>query len=144
MRKYVLAPVWNHEYSWPFRQPVDVIGLQLTDYYSVIEHPMDLGTITTRFQKNHHQSAEDVIKDFDQMFYNCYLYNGSSSDVGQMGNVLEAVYKHQLALMPGTQFTDTAQLQMEPVQAAVTTTMVRNSKAVANNRHTLTKILSEI
>ena len=38
------------ELSAPFKMPVDPVGSGATDYYSVIETPMDLGTITDRLR----------------------------------------------------------------------------------------------
>uniref|UniRef100_A0A3B3SZH4 Bromo domain-containing protein n=1 Tax=Paramormyrops kingsleyae TaxID=1676925 RepID=A0A3B3SZH4_9TELE len=35
-------------YAWPFYKPVDVESLGLHDYYDIIKHPMDLGTIKVR------------------------------------------------------------------------------------------------
>lgn len=32
-------------YAWPFYKPVDVVSLALSDYYDIIKHPMDLGTV---------------------------------------------------------------------------------------------------
>jgi hypothetical protein len=34
----------HRDYAWPFYDPVDVVGLQLVDYYDIIKKPMDLGT----------------------------------------------------------------------------------------------------
>lgn len=34
------------EYAWPFYKPVDVKGLGLTDYFDIIEKPMDMGTVS--------------------------------------------------------------------------------------------------
>ncbi len=33
------------EYAWPFYKPVDVKGLGLIDYFDIISHPMDMGTV---------------------------------------------------------------------------------------------------
>ena len=33
------------EYAWPFYKPVDVKGLGLTDYFDIIEQPMDMGSV---------------------------------------------------------------------------------------------------
>jgi hypothetical protein len=37
------------EYAWPFYKPVDVKGLGLVDYFDIIEHPMDMGTVKVIF-----------------------------------------------------------------------------------------------
>lgn len=36
---------------------------------------MDMGTIKKRLESNFYRSAQDCIKDFNQMFTNCYTYN---------------------------------------------------------------------
>lgn len=35
----------QQEYAWPFYRPVDAELLGLTDYYEIIKHPMDFGTV---------------------------------------------------------------------------------------------------
>ena len=37
-------------YSWAFLEPVDVVGLGLDNYLTVIEQPMDLGTVRTTLE----------------------------------------------------------------------------------------------
>lgn len=41
----LLKKVMNHQYAWPFNQPVDPIALGIPNYFDVIKEPMDLGTI---------------------------------------------------------------------------------------------------
>lgn len=36
------------EYGWIFEEPVDPVKLGLPDYFDVIKHPMDLGTVRRR------------------------------------------------------------------------------------------------
>lgn len=31
--------------AWPFNEPVDPVALSIPDYFQVITHPMDLGTV---------------------------------------------------------------------------------------------------
>lgn len=35
----------KHEDAWPFAKPVDPVALNIPDYFDIIKHPMDLGTI---------------------------------------------------------------------------------------------------
>ena len=37
------------EYGWIFEEPVDPVKLGLPDYFDVIKHPMDLGTVRRRY-----------------------------------------------------------------------------------------------
>ena len=41
----LLKTLMTHKFGWPFNQPVDPIALNIPDYFDVIKHPMDLGTI---------------------------------------------------------------------------------------------------
>ena len=40
------------EYAWPFYKPVDVKGLNLTDYYDIITQPMDMDTVKVNTLSN--------------------------------------------------------------------------------------------
>ena len=48
----------------------------LQDYYRIIKHPMDLGTIKKKLDTQQYMSAKECIDDFNLMFNNCYTYNG--------------------------------------------------------------------
>ncbi|MBA0792024.1 hypothetical protein Gohar_016554, partial [Gossypium harknessii] len=48
----LLGKLMKHKFGWVFNKPVDVKGLGLHDYYSIVKHPMDLGTVKTRLNKN--------------------------------------------------------------------------------------------
>jgi len=38
----------QHKNAWPFNEPVDPVALNIPDYFQVVTHPMDLGTIEVR------------------------------------------------------------------------------------------------
>jgi hypothetical protein len=42
----------KHKHAWIFKKPVDVVTWKLHDYYDIIKHPMDLGTVKTNLSKN--------------------------------------------------------------------------------------------
>ncbi|TNN22162.1 Bromodomain-containing protein 2 [Liparis tanakae] len=67
--------LWRHQFSWPFREPVDAYRLNLPDYHKIIKQPMDMGTIKKRLENNFYRSASECIQDFNTMFTNCYIYN---------------------------------------------------------------------
>ncbi len=43
--------MFKHSHSWPFQHPVNTIELNIPDYFDIIKHPMDLGTIKKRLGK---------------------------------------------------------------------------------------------
>lgn len=119
IQKFVMKAVWKHSFAWPFHQPVDAKKLvlpvsdttnqhpaQLTnrrplqDYFKIIKHPMDLGTIKKRIENNYYWSAKECIQDFNTMFTNCYVYNKPGEDVVLMAQTLEKLFLTKVAQMP--------------------------------------------
>ncbi|XP_030942257.1 transcription factor GTE5, chloroplastic-like [Quercus lobata] len=52
----LLTKLMKHKFGWVFNKPVDVKGLGLHDYHTIVKHPMDLGTVKTRLDKNWYKS----------------------------------------------------------------------------------------
>ncbi|TNN72850.1 Bromodomain testis-specific protein [Liparis tanakae] len=75
LEKVVIKALWKHNFSWPFRLPVDAVALCLPDYYTIVTTPMDLTTIKKRLQNKYYWQALPCIQDFNTMFTNCYVYN---------------------------------------------------------------------
>lgn len=86
--KKIVRMLMNHEYGWPFIQPVDPVALNIPDYFDIIKHPMDLSTIMTKLQKNHYSSMTDFVKDVELVFSNARTYNPPGTDVHLMANTL--------------------------------------------------------
>ncbi|XP_030584258.1 bromodomain testis-specific protein isoform X2 [Archocentrus centrarchus] len=104
LEKVVLKALWRHQYSWPFHQPVDAVGLCLPDYYTIITNPMDLGTIKKRLKNRYYWQALDCVKDFNAMFTNCYVYNQPGDDIVFMAQSLERLFLQKLSKMPNEEF----------------------------------------
>ena len=71
-----------------FNEPVDPIALGLDDYLDKVSKPMDFGTIMSRLQegekagwkKCHYLKTEDVLRDVQLVFDNCFAYNDGPGD----------------------------------------------------------------
>ncbi|XP_022084196.1 bromodomain-containing protein 4-like [Acanthaster planci] len=100
LQKTVMKALWKHQFAWPFHAPVDPEKLSLPDYFKIIKHPMDLGTIKKKLESNSYYSAKDCISDFNLMFTNCYVYNKPGEDVVLMGQALEKLFLTKVAQMP--------------------------------------------
>lgn len=100
LHRVVLEALWEHRDSWPFQQPVDAVQLHLPDYYSVIQMPMDLGTIRKRLEHRYYETASECIQDFETMFFNCYSYNYPGDDIVLMAQRLEELFRQKLSQMP--------------------------------------------
>ncbi|KAM6921178.1 bromodomain testis-specific protein [Xenentodon cancila] len=100
LEKVVIKALWRHQYSWPFRQPVDAVALSLPDYYTIIKNPMDLNTIKKRLQNRYYWEATECINDFNTMFSNCYVYNRPGDDIVFMAQTLEKIFLQKVSQMP--------------------------------------------
>ncbi|KAE8585175.1 hypothetical protein XENTR_v10021235 [Xenopus tropicalis] len=100
LHKVVMKSLWKHQFSWPFRQPVDAVKLGLPDYHKIIKQPMDMGTIKKRLENNYYWSALECMQDFNTMFTNCYIYNKPTDDIVLMAQSLEKMFLQKVAQMP--------------------------------------------
>uniref|UniRef100_A0AAY3ZW79 Uncharacterized protein n=1 Tax=Denticeps clupeoides TaxID=299321 RepID=A0AAY3ZW79_9TELE len=98
--KVVLKTLWKHHFAWPFHAPVDVVKLNLPDYYKIIKNPMDMGTIKKRLENNYYRNAQECIQDFTLMFTNCYMYNKRGEDIVLMAETLEKLFLQKISEMP--------------------------------------------
>ncbi|XP_041646362.1 bromodomain testis-specific protein isoform X2 [Cheilinus undulatus] len=120
LEKVVIKALWRHQFSWPFRQPVDAVGLRLPDYYTIIKNPMDLGTIKKRLQNNYYWQGADCLKDFNTMFTNCYVYNRPEDDIVFMAQTLEKLFLQKIAKMPKEEYEVSTITSKEPVKGRKT------------------------
>ncbi|XP_075342344.1 bromodomain testis-specific protein [Odontesthes bonariensis] len=131
LEKVVIRALWRHQYSWPFRQPVDAVALCLPDYYTIVTHPMDLSTIKKRLQNRYYWEAIECMKDFNTMFTNCYVYNRPGDDIVLMAQTLEKLFLQKVSQMP-TEELVTAIIAQGPVKGRKTTTgAVKQSSLVS-------------
>eukprot|EP00871_Galdieria_phlegrea_P004984 jgi/Galph1/5487/GphlegSOOS_G4166.1 len=61
-----------------FAEPVDTSVV--TDYLSVVKHPMDLGTVREKLNREQYSSVEDFREDIDLIWDNCCLYNAPDTE----------------------------------------------------------------
>ncbi|KAL5738084.1 hypothetical protein ACOSP7_030845 [Xanthoceras sorbifolium] len=89
----LLERLLKHKYGWVFDKPVDVKGLGLHDYYTIIKHPMDLGTVKGRLSKKLYNSPNEFAEDVRLTFSNAMLYNPKGQDVHTMAEQLSNVFE---------------------------------------------------
>uniref|UniRef100_A0A914N5H8 Bromodomain containing protein n=1 Tax=Meloidogyne incognita TaxID=6306 RepID=A0A914N5H8_MELIC len=102
LMKDVLKQAKNHKHAWPFQRPVDSIklGVIVQDYHNVIKRPMDLGTIEKRLKNMYYYSAQECMKDFEQIWSNCYKFNQCEDDVTLMCKNVENLYRDRMKKFP--------------------------------------------
>ncbi len=98
--EYVLQQLFKKRDTEPFREPVDYIGLGLTDYPSIIKRMMDLGTIRKNLKADSYKSLEEALDDLQLVWDNCKLYNIEDSPIHKtavkLEKITETLLKEQL------------------------------------------------
>lgn len=89
----LLEKLMKHKHGWVFNAPVDVKGLGLLDYFTIIKHPMDLGTVKTRLNKNWYKSPKEFAEDVRLTFHNAMTYNPKGQDVHIMAEQLLKIFE---------------------------------------------------
>jgi hypothetical protein len=85
-----------HNRKGLFNAPVDPVALQLPDYYTVVQRPMDLGTVRTKLHSMHYNSRQQVVEDIRLVFTNAMRYNPPTNAVHGAAKELLAYFEEQL------------------------------------------------
>jgi len=94
--KAVVTSVFNHRFGFPFLEPVDPVALNIPDYFDIIKHPMDFGTIRKKLVGGKYESIEDFKADAHLVFSNACLYNHPGSDVYVMSETLREFFNKKM------------------------------------------------
>ncbi|CAL9202709.1 unnamed protein product [Musa hybrid cultivar] len=89
----LLSRLMTHHYAWVFNEPVDVEKLNIPDYSTVIKHPMDFGTISTKLSSDAYPSPQGFAADVRLTFTNAMTYNPPSNSVHIMANKLSKFFE---------------------------------------------------
>ncbi|XP_071734170.1 transcription factor GTE9-like [Rutidosis leptorrhynchoides] len=89
----LLNRLMNHKYGWVFNTPVDVVALRIPDYYTVIKHPMDLGTVKTKLHSGKYVDPWGFASDVRLTFSNALTYNPRGNNVHVMAETLSNFFE---------------------------------------------------
>ncbi|PSS07694.1 Transcription factor like [Actinidia chinensis var. chinensis] len=89
----LLNRLMSHQYGWVFNTPVDVVKLNIPDYFNVIKHPMDLGTVKSKLLSGEYSSPLDFAADVRLTFSNAMTYNPSGNDVHVMAETFKKYFE---------------------------------------------------
>ncbi|XP_044465866.1 transcription factor GTE8-like isoform X1 [Mangifera indica] len=89
----LLKRLMSHQYGWVFNKPVDVVKLNIPDYFTVIKHPMDLGTIKGKIASSAYSSPSEFLADVRLTFSNAMTYNPPGNDVHIMADTLRKFFE---------------------------------------------------
>jgi len=88
----VLKVLSSHTHGWVFNSPVNPVDLGLPDYFQVIKHPMDLGTIKKKLDNNCYNKINHFESDVNLTFDNAMLYNPENSVVYNMAKEMKDIF----------------------------------------------------
>uniref|UniRef100_A0A0D9WLK2 Bromo domain-containing protein n=1 Tax=Leersia perrieri TaxID=77586 RepID=A0A0D9WLK2_9ORYZ len=106
MRQFgaIVRQITSHEWAEPFLKPVDVVGLELDDYYKIITKPMDFSTIQKKMEgkdETKYNNVREIYSDVRLIFANAMKYNDEQHDVHIMAkSLLEKFEEKWLQLLP--------------------------------------------
>ncbi|CAI9267289.1 unnamed protein product [Lactuca saligna] len=89
----LLTRLMGHSFGWVFNTPVDVVALKIPDYYTVIQHPMDLGTVKTKLMSGRYMDPWAFAGDVRLTFSNAMTYNPRGNDVHIMAETLSKYFE---------------------------------------------------
>ncbi|KAK7338388.1 hypothetical protein VNO77_18995 [Canavalia gladiata] len=89
----LLKRLMSQKYAWVFNIPVDVVKLNLPDYFTIIQHPMDLGTIKGKITAGAYAGPLEFAGDVRLTFSNAMTYNPPGNDVHFMADTLRNYFE---------------------------------------------------
>ena len=89
----IFNKILNDKNSSAFREPVDYEGLGLSDYPTIIKHPMDLGTCKNKLLNGEYKIFQELMDDLKLIWENCRLYNQVGSPIVKQANSLDKKMK---------------------------------------------------
>ncbi|KAL2459586.1 Transcription factor GTE10 [Forsythia ovata] len=88
----LLNRLMAHQYAWVFNEPVDAVKLNIPDYFNVIKHPMDLGTIKRKLLSGEYSSPMGFAADVRLTFENALTYNPRGNDYHYMAETMKKFF----------------------------------------------------
>ena len=89
----MLMTLSRNQSAWLFAEPVNVEALNIPDYLTIVKKPMDFATIKGKIKEQKYAHINEFQEDMELVFYNCKLYNGEHTGVGQMGKQVHDEYR---------------------------------------------------
>ncbi|KAI5081837.1 hypothetical protein GOP47_0001580 [Adiantum capillus-veneris] len=89
----LLKKLMSHKFGWVFNEPVDVVKLNLHDYFKIIKRPMDLGTIKKKMDTGLYLLPTEFCDDVRLTFSNAMKYNPQGHDVYLMADTLRGIFE---------------------------------------------------
>ncbi len=98
----IIQTLIDDQFGWVFHDPVDPVTLGLPDYFDVVKTPMCLELVKKKLENAIYNDTESFARDTCLVFENAILYNGESSEVGELAkSMLDKFHLAYRALIQG-------------------------------------------
>ena len=114
--KKVIANLKKSSISAPFREPVNIVALNIPNYPDIIKQPMDLGTVDRRLKSSSYDKVSDFITDFNLIVDNCITFNGINHNVAAMGLKMRQSFENQMKALPPSSFAVSTKEEKKPTR----------------------------
>ncbi|KAF8711124.1 hypothetical protein HU200_029131 [Digitaria exilis] len=88
----ILRKLMDHKSGWLFNTPVDPVLFGIPDYFDVIRHPMDLGTVKKKLTSKQYRSTTEFAADVRLTFSNAMKYNPPGNHVHEIAKELNGIF----------------------------------------------------
>lgn len=95
--KQVMQHLSKNKNAGAFRQPVDVVGLGLPNYYDKVKEPMDLSLVRDRLTRGFYTTPAQFARDVRLIWSNCKLFNPPDSSFAQMADKMSQSFESKFA-----------------------------------------------
>ncbi|KAF8669825.1 hypothetical protein HU200_050999 [Digitaria exilis] len=95
----LLKALMAHIWAGPFLEPVDVVKLNIPDYFDIVKQPMDLGTIQKKMNAGVYSTPREFAEDCRLTFRNAMNYNPVNNDVHLMAKGLSKTFETRWRLI---------------------------------------------
>ncbi|WOL10419.1 transcription factor GTE9-like [Canna indica] len=127
-----LKVLMNHPVGWVFNQPVDPVKLQIPDYFSIISHPMDLGTVKHKLASKQYSSTGQFAADVRLTFSNAMRYNPPGNEVHVMAKELNNIFNSKWKLLEAKCKKDSTDSSLQSVTSTEKKKQVLQEKPNSN------------
>jgi hypothetical protein len=91
----IIQKLLRHSISRIFSEPVDPVLDHCPDYFEIIDHPMDLGTVRRNLESNSYSKFSDFYRDVERIWGNAIRYSGLDSQIATLARQLQ-IWFHEM------------------------------------------------
>jgi hypothetical protein len=84
----VMQELIDDQFGWVFHDAVDPVALGLPDYFDVVKKPMHLELVKKKLENALYPEMDMYAADVRLVFGNAILYNGDTSEVGELAQAM--------------------------------------------------------